>query len=233
MTPNPTGRPGRMRTPAAAAPPDPGRWWVGGDRVALVRPGVDDRDEFLAAVGASRHLHAPWVEPADTAERYQAYLRRVSRPDTAGWLVRERRTGELAGVVNINAMVWGSLGTGHLGYFGFAATAGRGLVADGVALAVGEAFAHLHLHRLEANIQPGNAASTALVRRLGFRHEGFSPRYMRVGGEWRDHDRWALTVEDAGHLPGHLPGRHPGRRPDGGPVDPPAPRDPGAPPPPR
>jgi ribosomal-protein-alanine N-acetyltransferase len=53
----------------------------------------------------------------------------------------------------------------------------------------------LGLHRLEANIQPENLASIGLVRRLGFRREGMPPRYLRINGEWRDHERWALLAD--------------------------------------
>lgn len=168
--------------------------------MTLSTPTPADRDEFLAAVDASRDLHHPWVEPADTAERYALYLKRADRTDTACWLVRERRSGSLVGVVNLNNLVWNALCSGHLGYYGFAAGAGQGFMREAVALATSDAFAHLHLHRVEANIQPANARSRALIEWLGFRLEGFSPRYLKVLGEWRDHERWALTVEEAARL---------------------------------
>ena len=69
-------------------------------------------------------------------------------------------------------------------------------MTEALALTLRIAFGRLRLHRVEANIQPGNRASIALVRRAGFRREGLSPRYLKIGGRWRDHERWALTVED-------------------------------------
>ncbi len=64
-------------------------------------------------------------------------------------------------------------------------------------MAIELAFKELGLHRLEANIQPGNLASIALVKRLGFKQEGYSQRYLKIGGEWRDHERWALLADSA------------------------------------
>jgi [ribosomal protein S5]-alanine N-acetyltransferase len=66
----------------------------------------------------------------------------------------------------------------------------------GLAAVLDQAFGELGLHRVEANIQPGNARSLALVRRLGFEQEGFSPRYLKIDGDWRDHERWALRAEN-------------------------------------
>jgi len=54
-------------------------------------------------------------------------------------------------------------------------------------------FGALGLHRVEANIMPRNGASIALVRRAGFRQEGYSPQYLRIAGRWEDHERWALV----------------------------------------
>jgi ribosomal-protein-alanine N-acetyltransferase len=66
----------------------------------------------------------------------------------------------------------------------------------GLGLVLDEAFGSLGLHRVEANIQPENQASIRLVQKCGFRREGFSPRYLKIVGQWRDHERWALLTEE-------------------------------------
>jgi ribosomal-protein-alanine N-acetyltransferase len=69
-------------------------------------------------------------------------------------------------------------------------------MAEGIELVLRHAFGALGLHRLEANIQPGNDRSIALAKRAGFRLEGFSPRYLKIDGRWRDHERWAILAEE-------------------------------------
>jgi [ribosomal protein S5]-alanine N-acetyltransferase len=164
--------------------------------VVLSHPTKADADEFTAAVRASRELHRPWVDPADSAGRFAEYLDRTARADQASYLIRHADCGALIGFANISNIVRGAFQSGYLGYAAFASHVRRGLMTAGLRAVLTTAFGELGLHRVEANVQPGNAASLALVSRLGFRREGYSPRYLNVDGQWRDHERWALLADD-------------------------------------
>lgn len=165
-----------------------------GSHVRLHTPSEGDESEYLNAVAASSELHEPWVSPPASHAAFAAYLDRLREPTHTGYFLRA--DGRLVGVVNINNIVMGAFRSGHLGYYAFIGGEGRGYMAEGLRLVIDRAFGDLGLHRAEANIQPGNVRSIALVRRLGFTNEGFSRRYLLVAGEWRDHERWAITVED-------------------------------------
>jgi ribosomal-protein-alanine N-acetyltransferase len=105
-------------------------------------------------------------------------------------------SGQLAGVVNINSVIRGAFQNGFLGYYAISPYEGHGFMRAGLIKVLDRAFGEHGLHRVEANIQPDNVRSVHLVRSLGFRLEGHSPRYLRINGEWKDHDRYALTVEE-------------------------------------
>ncbi len=167
-----------------------------GERCFLAHASASDEGEFLAAVGESADLHGPWVQAPSTAEAFAAFLERARHPDQISLLVRRIESGDLAGVINISQVVRGLLQSSYLGFYAFRAASGQGLMREGLALALHYYFETLGLHRIEANVQPGNSRSLALVRRLGFRHEGFSLRYLFIDGAWRDHERFAMTVED-------------------------------------
>lgn len=161
----------------------------------LEGPSSERRGEFLAAVARSRKLHRHWARPPGTVKEFKENLKRLqSEAHTAYWICTE--DGELAGVININEIVRGVFCSGYLGYYAFVPHNGRGYMKRGLCAVLAEAFRHQALHRLEANIQPDNEASRQLVQRCGFRLEGFSPRYLKLAGRWRDHERWAITVEE-------------------------------------
>ncbi|MFF1646663.1 GNAT family N-acetyltransferase [Streptomyces sp. NPDC058240] len=175
-----------------------------GRRTAIRPFALADAEEFTTRARESRDLHSPWLFPPDDARAYAAYAGRlIDDPTRAGFLVCERGGGSgpadgIAGFININNIVTGAFRCGALGYGAFAHAAGRGLMGEGLDLVLRYAFGPLGLHRLEANIQPGNEGSLALVRRAGFRLEGFSPDFLFIDGAWRDHERWAITAEMTG-----------------------------------
>ena len=165
-------------------------------RVILRAPSLRDESAFLAAARRGRRLHHPFAHPPLTSDAFRRYVRRARGPDHAGHFVIDPHTGALAAVVNLNEIVRGQLQSAYLGYYAFAGYAGRGFVRAGVARVLDVAFGSLGLHRVEANIQPENRRSVALVKRLGFRREGYSPRYLQIAGVWRDHERWALLCDE-------------------------------------
>jgi ribosomal-protein-alanine N-acetyltransferase len=169
-------------------------------RVTLRRPDASDAKAFLAAVGRSRRLHGAWVSAPASRAAFRRYLERFGGPprtsEHVGFVVVRKDDDALVGVFNFSEIVRGAFESAYLGYYAFAPWAGQGYASEALVLALDAAFGHLRLHRVEVNVQPGNRRSLALVERAGFVREGYSKRYVRVAGRWRDHVRFAMLAED-------------------------------------
>jgi [ribosomal protein S5]-alanine N-acetyltransferase len=160
-------------------------------RVAISALSRSDSAEFIAAAAASQRLHASWVSPPTTSAAFQERLRRLRPPKDFAFSIRRRDTGELVGYVDVTNIVRGLFLSAYVSYYAFQGHERQGLMTEGLSLVVRYAFDELGLHRIEANIQPGNAASIGLVKACGFSKEGYSPKYLKIRGRWRDHERWA------------------------------------------
>ncbi|MDQ2756062.1 MAG: GNAT family N-acetyltransferase [Actinomycetota bacterium] len=177
-----------------------------GDRVWVATVEASYDAAYRRAVEGSRPRLAQWnpVEPhvlptvvSNQSRGYRSFLVHARDPEGSHGLV---------GKVNLNSVVRGRLLCATIGYDAFDPYAGRGLFTEGLRLVVALAFTPeseggLGLHRLEANVQPGNTRSAAVLRRLGFTHEGFSPGYLWLGdttgqSRWRDHDRYAVLADE-------------------------------------
>jgi ribosomal-protein-alanine N-acetyltransferase len=173
-----------------------------GSRVLLRDLVSADREAFVRMVRESRELHRPWTYPPERADQFEDLVARAGRDDfvcLAACLVED---GDLVGIFTISQIVRGYFQSAYLGYYAGARHAGKGLMREAMELVLDYAFGALALHRLEANIQPGNDRSIALAKRAGFRLEGFSPRYLKIDGHWRDHERWAILAEEWAAAPG-------------------------------
>jgi ribosomal-protein-alanine N-acetyltransferase len=165
-------------------------------RVYLRAPARSDRQEFTELMRISRAFHSPWATAPTDDERFAAYLADARRADFEAMLLCRTEDDTIMGFFNLSQIVRRRLQSAYLGYAVGQPFAGQGYMREGIELVLRHAFTTLALHRIEANIQPGNANSLALARGAGFRREGFSPRYLKIGGRWRDHERWAILVEE-------------------------------------
>ena len=104
--------------------------------------------------------------------------------------------GQIVGQINVSGITYGSLSSASIGYWVAERFAGRGLTTIAVALLTDYCMRALGLHRIEICIRPENAASLRVVDKLGFRFEGRRERYIHINGDWRDHDCFALCVDD-------------------------------------
>ncbi|WP_249018701.1 GNAT family N-acetyltransferase [Conexibacter sp. S30A1] len=165
-------------------------------RVYLRVPRAADEQEFVSLMRSSRSFHRQWASAPTDSARFLAYLQDCNRPDFEARLVCRRSDDRILGFFNISQITRGSLQSAYLGYAVGEHYAGQGYMSEAIELLLHVAFVELELHRLEANIQPANEASRALAMRAGFKREGFSPRYLKINGRWRDHERWALLADD-------------------------------------
>lgn len=165
-------------------------------RVSIVTPSRRYEDRFLESSNRNQRGHRRWAQPPTTSKGFRELVERQKNAGHAGHLLIEQESGAVVGVANLNEIVRGSFESAYLGYYLFSPFEGRGLMSAGLTLVLSRAFRELRLHRVEANIQPGNERSIRLVKGLGFRLEGLSERYLKIGGRWRDHERWALLREE-------------------------------------
>ena len=102
----------------------------------------------------------------------------------------------IVGLINLSQIFRKSFQNAYLGYQLFAGFTGEGYMTEAVVKVLRFAFVDQKLHRVEANVQPHNQPSINVLKRCGFTKEGYSQKYLKVGGRWRDHERWAIIRED-------------------------------------
>jgi [ribosomal protein S5]-alanine N-acetyltransferase len=85
----------------------------------------------------------------------------------------------------------------EIGYALASSAWGRGYMHEALQALVGHAFGALALNRLEADIDPRNAASARALERLGFRAEGLLRERWIVDGEVSDSALYGLLARDA------------------------------------
>jgi ribosomal-protein-alanine N-acetyltransferase len=176
-------------------------------RVALRAPRTIDIAELRSVLNRNADHLRPWSPspPPGTNPLGFTELGRAIAKQRRDWkagaayvfvvLLRQARE-PIIGRVALTSVARGPWQSTQLGYWIDASSCGRGLMSEGVELALSFAFERLGLHRVQAAVMPKNLASRRILGKCGFREEGYAERYLRIGNAWEDHVIYGLTAEE-------------------------------------
>jgi ribosomal-protein-alanine N-acetyltransferase len=173
-----------------------------GERVRLRFPSERDADEMVALRKRSlKRLRAWDPKPPKGASLWRRdWFDRLlaSRRDPAYRKLIVCRVDDAAiiGGTSLNSIIRGPFNSAFAGWWLGDPFEGHGYMSEALGLLLRYAFTEVRLHRVEANIRPENVRSIRVAKRVGFRREGYSPRYLQIAGEWADHERYAVIAEE-------------------------------------
>ena len=126
-----------------------------------------------------------------TESFWQAQLRIQLRDFREGvsvnFSILDRDEVSVVGVCNYTNIVRGTFQSCQLGYAIAQRHEGQGLMEEALRQTNDFIFSELGLHRIMAAYLPHNQRSGALLRKLGFKKEGFAEKYLKINGVWEDH----------------------------------------------
>lgn len=165
---------------------------------------VHDRQEWQQL----RARNAQWLQPWDstspfplrtlTFRQWVAVMKKNAHRGTdVTWALRYR--GQLVGDISMDAINYGALRMGIVGYWISQDMAGHGLTPLALACVCDWAFfdqSGPHLHRVEVDLLPSNERSRRVVEKVGFSYEGVRRGLMNVNHAWEDHECWSMLSND-------------------------------------
>ena len=182
-----------------------------GVQVYARQPVERDWQGYAELRAASRRFLEPWEPtwPSDALMR-DAFVRRIRRYSndwrddlSYNFLLFRREGDHLVGGISLSNVRRGVAQAGSLGYWIGEPYARCGHMTEGLDAMLDFCFRQLGLHRIEAACLPANEASQRLLRRCGFRQEGYAAKLLKIRGEWQDHLMFALLAEQfSGAEPG-------------------------------
>ncbi len=186
--------------------PDPGAVPLVGRRLVMRPLVAEDYPQWCEVRTVNEEWLTKW-EPQripgqpDVVQSRQAFASRCAARQ------RERQLGtgygfgvfvdnQLAGEMNVSAIQRGPFQNAYVGYWIDERLAGQEYTPEALVVAMRFAFEDLRLHRLQISIIPRNKPSRRVVEKLGIRLEGMAEKYLEINGNWEDHLRYAITIEE-------------------------------------
>jgi ribosomal-protein-alanine N-acetyltransferase len=160
--------------------------------VYLRYPAQSDFDELAERYRESRQLFRGVASTKFDRKSFDELIASAETEAKQSFVICRTEDDAIVGTITLSQIFRKAFQNAYLGYQLFGGFTGNGYMTEAVKHVLRFAFNELKLHRVEANVQPGNVASIAVLKRNGFAKEGFSRRYLKIGGQWRDHERWAI-----------------------------------------
>ncbi len=136
-------------------------------RIVMSGPEAIDADAYIAEIQARKRFHHPWIVAPTDREAWGELVARHATPEVEVLFAVRREDGAVTGTFVLSQIFYGPFRNTYLGYWATQAHAGAGYMTEGMAGVLRHAFRSLRLHRVEANVQPGNTASVGLLERSG------------------------------------------------------------------
>ena len=158
-------------------------------RVVLRWISEDDIDS-LYEIFSNPHVMRYWSSPPLANREAAAELQREIADGNESetmfkWGIALRDSNTVIGTTTLFHLSLEN-GRAELGYAMAYAHWGKGYMNEALTALVSHAFEVMELRRLEADVDPRNAASIRTLERLGFQREGFLRERWHVNGEIQD-----------------------------------------------
>lgn len=172
---------------------------IAAERIALRHLDEGDVPALFAIFSdpdVMRYWSSPPLEGLDEASKLLAHIQDGFRRRVLfQWGVARRADDRVIGTCtlfhpdldNRRAELGYALGREHWG---------RGLMQEALRALLNYSFGDLHLHRLEADVDPRNASSIRMLEKLGFRQEGYLRERWLVGGDIQDSLFYGLLASE-------------------------------------
>lgn len=140
-----------------------------------------------------KFLPGPALTPELVTRFVAARVAEAASPTGRDWLfaIEEKQMRRAVGMVRLSIAA-GEHRQGNIGFSFDGAIRCKGYASEAMQAALRFGFAELGLHRITALADVENDRSHAVLRKLGFRHEGRLQQNFLVRGHWRDSDLFAL-----------------------------------------
>lgn len=162
-------------------------------------------DKVTDYLSRNRSFHEPFHQLHQDAYFTTYIQKQYLRSDMNGffensqcgfWLIKRSDPDRIIGRLAFTGIIRGALQSCLMGYHLDKDEVGKGYMAEAITNACQYIFATWKLHRIQADIMPGNERSIRTIERCGFVRSGLSEKYMAINGTWQDHYMYALINDN-------------------------------------